>query len=130
MPATTLPSSARLAGRLRDERMMLVSISPGQTTETPTLAAPVTTATRPRKFFTSASPDHAGVTQRSHGLRGHAEQLTQHLLRVFAQHRGRCAYRARRLGQANRGTHHLHLARTWMLHLHEGAARLHLRMRD
>lgn len=30
-----LPSSARPAGRLRAERMMFVSMSPGQTTDTP-----------------------------------------------------------------------------------------------
>src|SRR5262245_65645378 len=54
------------------------------------LAAPVTTATRPRKSFTSASSDHAGVTQRGDGLRAQAEQRTQHLLRVLAKQPGGC----------------------------------------
>ncbi len=76
------------------------------------------------------SPDHTLVSESGHGLRTHAEQLAQHLRRVLTEHGGRCPHRARCLGQAHRGTHHLHLARARVLHLHEGAAGRDLRMRD
>src|SRR5262249_26132712 len=77
-----------------------------------------------------ASANRAGRPQRRDLRLVESEHLAQYLIRVLAERRRGCPHRAGSLGQTDRRADHPDLARARMVHLDEGAARLHLGMLD
>src|SRR5262250_213703 len=89
--------------------------------------------TRPAPAFSRSaggggSANHPRGPERRDLGRGQLEDAAQHLLRMLAQRGRGGAHRARRLGEAYGHADHAHFARARMAHLHEGPARLHLRV--